>query len=404
MKSIQVIYISYDGMCDPVGASQVLPYIAELSKQNIEFFLISFEKPEKFETGEATVRAMLEGLPVHWFPLRYTKNPPVFSTMIDLRKMKILCRKICRENKIDFIHARSYISALAAMHMHRKRKIPFIFDMRGFWADERIDGQIWSLKNPVFRIIYRFFKQKEKQLLSESATVVSLTCAAKNYMIENWNIHENKIHVIPCAADYLHFKEQNQSVVDEFRLQHHVPAVSGKTLIYIGSTGTWYMLQEMFDFYTIFRNQFPASQFILCINEMNAVVEKMKQQYADEIVVLQRIPRSDMPLVLSLADYSIMFIKPAFSKMASSPIKLGESLAMGVPVICNAGVGDLGNIEKDGFGFVAEYTRDTDYMNICNRIAEKNFDKNDLRFRSAYGYDLTKNVHKYLQIYQKTGN
>lgn len=272
-------------MCDPVGASQVLPYIAELSKQNIEFFLISFEKPEKFESGEATVRAMLEGLPVHWFPLRYTKNPPVFSTMIDLRKMKILCRKICRENKIDFIHARSYISALAAMHMHRKRKIPFIFDMRGFWADERIDGQIWSLKNPVFRIIYRFFKQKEKQLLSESATVVSLTCAAKNYMIENWNIHENKIHVIPCAADYLHFKEQNQSVVDEFRLQHHVPAVSGKTLIYIGSTGTWYMLQEMFDFYTIFRNQFPASQFILCINEMNAVVEKMKQQYADEIVL-----------------------------------------------------------------------------------------------------------------------
>ncbi|HPF00203.1 MAG TPA: hypothetical protein PKY63_06015, partial [Bacteroidales bacterium] len=109
-------------------------------------------------------------------------------------------------------------------------------------------------------------------------------------------------------------------------------------------------------------------------------------------------------LVLSLADYSILFIKPAFSKMASSPIKLGESLAMGVPVICNAGVGDLGNIEKDGFGFVAEYTRDTDYMNICNRIAEKNFDKNDLRFRSAYGYDLTKNVHKYLQIYQKTGN
>lgn len=391
-------------MCDPVGASQVLPYLAELSRKDVEFFLISFEKPEKFESGEAAVRAQIDGLPIQWFPLRYTKNPPVISTLLDLRKMNKLCRKICTENKIDFIHARSYISALAAMHMHRKRKIPFIFDMRGFWADERIDGQIWSLKNPVFRIIYRFFKQKEKQLLSESATVVSLTCAAKNYMIENWNIHENKIHVIPCAADYSHFAEQDKTVVDEFRLKHHVPVVSGKTLIYIGSTGTWYMLKEMFDFYSVFRKHFPGSRFLLCINETNSMVEEMKGQFQDEIAVLQRIPRNEMPLVLSLADYSIMFIKPAFSKMASSPIKLGESLAMGVPVICNAGVGDLGNIERDGFGFVAEYTRDTDYMNICNRIADKNFDKNDLRFRSAYGYDLTKNVHKYLQIYQKTGN
>ena len=99
-------------MCDPVGASQVLPYLAELSRKDVEFFLISFEKPEKFESGEAAVRAQINGLPIQWFPLRYTKNPPVISTLLDLRKMKKLCRKICDENKIDFIHARSYISAL----------------------------------------------------------------------------------------------------------------------------------------------------------------------------------------------------------------------------------------------------------------------------------------------------
>ncbi|KAF5055861.1 Glycosyltransferase Family 4 [anaerobic digester metagenome] len=396
---MKVIYISYDGMCDPVGASQVLPYIAELSKKEIEFFLISFEKPEKFESGEAAVRAQIGGLSVRWFPLRYTKNPPVISTMLDLRKMKKLCRRICGENNIDFIHARSYISALAAMNMWRRKKIPYIFDMRGFWADERIDGGIWSLKNPVFRTVYGFFKKKEKQLLRDASAVVSLTHTAKNFMIDKWNVPEKKIHVIPCAADYAHFAERDKSVVDEFRLKNHVPVVPVKTLMYIGSTGTWYMLQEMFDFYAAFRNQFPRSQFVLCINETNSIVEAMKQKFPYEITVLQRIPRSEMPLVLSLADYSIMFIKPAFSKMASSPIKLGESLAMGVPVICNAGVGDLGTIEQEGFGVVVNKASIEEYRQACVRLAAFDFSADDIRARSEFAYDLQRNVDKYLLVY-----
>jgi len=398
---MKVIYISYDGMCDPVGASQVLPYLAELSRKDVEYFLISFEKPEKFESGESSVRAQIDGLPIQWFPLRYTKNPPVISTMLDLRKMKKLCRKICDENKIDFIHARSYISALAAMNMRRRKAIPFIFDMRGFWADERIDGGIWSLRNPVFKIIYRFFKKKEKQLLRESAAVVSLTHAAKKFMIDQWNVSEHKIHVIPCAADYSHFNEQDKTVVDEFRLKHHVPVVSGKTLIYIGSTGTWYMLKEMFDFYSVFRKHFPGSRFLLCINETNSMVEEMKGQFQDEIAVLQRIPRNEMPLVLSLADYSIMFIKPAFSKMASSPIKLGESLAMGVPVICNAGVGDLGTIEQEGFGVVVKNTVEAEYTHACERLAEMAFSVSEIRLRSEMAYDLNRNVEKYRMVYDE---
>lgn len=400
MSSLKVIYISYDGMCDPVGASQVLPYITELSKNNIEFFLISFEKEDKFESGEAAVRAQIEALSVKWYPCRYTKNPPVVSTMLDLHKMNKLCSKICAENSIDFIHARSYISALSALKYLRKRNIPFLFDMRGFWADERIDGGIWNLKNPMFNLIYRFFKKKEKQLLFESAAVISLTQAAKKFMCDQWNVAENKIHVIPCAADYAHFTQPDKKSVDEFRSKVQVPAVSGKTLIYVGSTGTWYMMQEMFDFYDVFRKNFPDSQFVLCINEKNPVVESMKLKYPEEIVVLERIPRRNMPRVLSLADFSIMFIKPSFSKKASSPIKLGESLAMGVPVICNAGVGDLGTIEDEKFGVVVNTTTIIEYEAACKRLAAFDFSSADIRDRSALSYDLSRNVEKYHIVYK----
>ena len=39
-----ILYISYDGITDPLGQSQILPYISELSRKGLKFHLISFEK------------------------------------------------------------------------------------------------------------------------------------------------------------------------------------------------------------------------------------------------------------------------------------------------------------------------------------------------------------------------
>jgi len=38
---------------------------------------------------------------------------------------------------------------------------------------------------------------------------------------------------------------------------------------------------------------------------------------------------------------AISFIKPCYSKQSSSPTKIAEYLAAGLPIVCNAGVGDL---------------------------------------------------------------
>ena len=45
-----VLYLSYDGMTDPLGQSQVLPYIIGLSQEGFQFTLISFEKKDRYES------------------------------------------------------------------------------------------------------------------------------------------------------------------------------------------------------------------------------------------------------------------------------------------------------------------------------------------------------------------
>jgi glycosyltransferase involved in cell wall biosynthesis len=50
----------------------------------------------------------------------------------------------------------------------------------------------------------------------------------------------------------------------------------------------------------------------------------------------------------SVSDVSIFFIKPLFSKKASSPTKMGELMSLGIPLICNDNVGDVEAILRDG--------------------------------------------------------
>lgn len=56
--------------------------------------------------------------------------------------------------------------------------------------------------------------------------------------------------------------------------------------------------------------------------------------------------REEVPRLIGCSDVMLSFIKPAYSKLASSPTKLAEAFAMGIPVISNTGIGDVDEVTK----------------------------------------------------------
>ncbi len=401
MKLGHVLYLSYDGLFDPVGSSQIVPYVKQLAMMGYHFHIISFEKPGNLKACRDGALSLFEGLPVSWIALPYHRRPAVISTLRDLLAMKRAALDVCRKNPVSFIHARSYIAALVAKSVGKRTSLPFLFDMRGFWADERIEGGIWSLKNPVYRFIYQYFKRQEQHLLSSSAAIVSLTHAGADVLVQSWSVDESKISVIPCAADYGHFSPPVPESALALRNKYALPPLKGTRLVYVGSTGTWYLLAEMVKFYQQFRVKFSDTSFLLIINERHPVVDELKSLFPEEVHVIIKAQRSEMPALISWADYSIMFIKPSFSKKASSPIKLAESLALGLPVICNAGVGDLASVQNDGFGVVVEELNDLAYAGTADHLKSLKFDQLDLRARSSIMYGLESNVQRYFDVYQR---
>ena len=197
-------------MTDPLGQSQVIPYLQGLSKAGYDVSILSFEKKKQFSETKTRIQNILDSSNIKWYPQLYTKRPPVLSTIWDIYILFRATHRIIRQQQIDILHCRSYISSLAGLYFKRKYSIKFIFDMRGLWADERVDGGLWDISNRFYKYIFDYFKNKEIQFLQESDAVVSLTQVAKDDIL-TWpqvKILPDKIKIIPCCVDTELFSPQ----------------------------------------------------------------------------------------------------------------------------------------------------------------------------------------------------
>lgn len=136
-----VLYISYDGMLEPLGQSQVLGYLEHLARDR-PIHLLSFEKPEDWarQPERAAVQARIQAAGIHWHPRRYHKRPSAIATAWDICVGTISALWLVLWHRIRIVHARSYVAAVMAWLVTRVTPAKFLFDMRGFWADERVDG------------------------------------------------------------------------------------------------------------------------------------------------------------------------------------------------------------------------------------------------------------------------
>ncbi len=337
---MKVAYLSYDGLTDPLGQSQILPYVKGLSrKHGHRFWVLSHEKKARMPAHGSAVRSALEG--IEWLPLSYHKHPPVLSTVWDVVCQWRAAADLHRRVGIDLFHCRSYLSALVGLAMKRRYQTGFLFDMRGFWADERVDGGLWNRKNPLYDLVYRFFKFKEREFLQEADAVISLTRAAGDEML-NWGISglAEKTTVIPCCCDLEHFSPD--SVVPSGLAEALGLWEQNYVLAYLGSIGTWYLLDEMLLFFRHLQQQRPQARFLFITPERpNTIFSRARELgVAAEAIRVREATRAEVPLLLGLADAGIYFIKPCYSKISSCPTKLAEMLAMGLPVVTNSGVGD----------------------------------------------------------------
>jgi glycosyltransferase involved in cell wall biosynthesis len=401
----RVLYISYDGMTDPLGQSQVIPYLRELTKQGYQFTLLSVEKKQRLKESGTALKQLLTEMGIEWETLLFTTQPPLLSKVYDQQQLNATAIRLHKEKKFDMIHCRSYVAAAAGIKLLHRFGVPFLFDMRGFWVDERVDSGHWRIKNPLYRFLYNRYKKKEKKYFSGAAHIISLTEKGKEELIKAYAVPAEKITVIPCCADLEHFDYHKISEDEKQQAKKLLGIESNnKILSYLGSLGGWYMTDEMLDFFAVMKESIPDAKFLFITkdNRKHIISKAVSRGINEKDILVQPAARNEVPLYLSVSDWSIFFIKDVYSKKASSPTKQGEIMGMGIPLICND-IGDTGSIvtQSDAGILVKDFSQAT-YKRVTGKLESLLQHNKEISRTSAYKYyDLQNGVASYKKIYRQ---
>jgi len=395
-------------MTDPLGQSQVIPYLAGLTKAGYTFTILSCDKPAKYQTHRSYVEKLIAPYPIKWVSIPYHKSPPVLSSVYDYYKLKQTAKKLHLTEKFDMVQTRPGIPQLVALYLKKELGIKFMNDIRGFWADERVDGGMWDLKNPLYKTVYKFFRAKEDECVRVADYNTCLTYRGKEEILKWKNVPQPvKVDVVPCSVDLDLF---NPNTIDA-ELRSAFKKELGITdtdfiVSYLGSIGGWYLTREMLQFCKALLDKKPDAKFLFISNNNHKDITDAAKEYGvpPERIIVKFGKRHEVPVLLSFSNYSLFFIKACYSKLSSSPTKHGEIMAMGIPVIANSGVGDVKEIvEKYEAGFVLDDFTAASMNTVVEKMIDPQttFNAEKIRAGAKDFYDLDTTVATYAEVYKK---
>ncbi len=328
------LYLTRNGLLEPLGQSQVLPYLRGLSK-NFDITVISYEKPHDWADRKRVSALIVEcqSLGICWLPQQFRVGPKLLAPAASILRMAILSIFLVLRNDIRLIHARSYVPSIVCLLVKRLSGVPFIFDMRALWLEEMITAG--RLQRGSF--LHRILIFAEQACLRNAAAVVSLTHAATHYLQNLYPCHlkGQKIIVIPTCVD----------------LGRFTPAQAARRSRVIGCLGTllsgWFRVDWLAKFMSVGLDR--DSELCVQVTTYDDAKQVRKQlaiepRFEQRVSIAPSTPEI-VPRLLQQQICSVMFYAGGeVSELGRSPTRMAEILACGLPIVANDGVGDVADI------------------------------------------------------------
>ena len=409
LNGARVLYISYNGMLDSLGQTQVIPYVRELSRAGVQFSLLSFEKPHAYtEAGREVAKQLhrelsASGIDWHWLP--YHKRPSLAATGYDVLAGTRYASRLVKQRNIEMVHTRGHIAATMALRLKQRFGIKFIFDIRGLMAEEYIDAGHWRERSMPVRLTKHF----ESRALQRADGIVVLTERIWPILSEWEELRGKTIshEIIPCCADLDKFKFSSEH---RHALRQQLDIEDRFVFVYSGSIDGWYLTEEMADFFAVLLRKRPDALLLWLTQSNEARLRELMRARGiseDDYRIVASRP-ADVPGYLSASDVGLSFIKPCFSKLASSPTKYAEYLGCGLPLIINAGVGDSDALVTEHAAGVLihefnedEYAKAIDHlMNQSEELPEQGRQRMRLIAEKLFDLQIV-GVPKYARLYEQ---
>lgn len=360
-RQVRALYICYLSLDDPLTHTQVVAYLKGLARAGHAIHLLTFE-PRRLSRSERTqLRGQMAQAGISWHHLRYHKRPSLPATAYDTLVGALYACWLSGRHRLNVFHARSHVPAAMSMlagQLLRRRTPALIFDIRGLMGEEYVDAGRWRPGGAPFRLV----KAVERSAIERAAGIVVLTERVREQLFGT--LPTARVFVIPCCADLgeLTAHQQQPVAVDGI-------AAGATVMVYVGKLEGWYMAAEMADFFATARRVIPDLHFMILTQGTDAPVrDRLEQLGCGGDFTITSALAHEVGGYLATADFGVSFIRPAPSKASSSPTKVGEYLAAGLPVLATSGVGDLDSLLLPGVGVLVNEHTDEAYIDATNAV------------------------------------
>ncbi len=346
-----VLYVCYLGVDEPLVATQVRPYLRALAARGHAVHLLTFEPLGHAADETDAVARTLAAEGIAWHALRYHRWPSLPATLYDIGRGVVRGFGLARRHGLRLVHARSHVGAAVALGLRALTRVPFVFDVRGLLPDEYADAGHWRRGG----LKYRLAKAAERVFFRRAAAIVVLTETVRADLSKGGGPLASRsaadVAVIPCCVD-LGLHPWDEAAREAQRARRGW--AGRRVLVYVGKLGMWYLDAEMARFFARARAQDPRA-FLQVLTASPSEAMRRALAAADvppDAFDVRAVAPGDVHAVLRAADAGLSLIQPCPSKRSSSPTKVGEYLAAGLPVVSTAGIGDCDRMLADGRGVV----------------------------------------------------
>lgn len=405
IQPVRSIFITNNGLADHIGTAQVLPYLNGLSQLGHAISVLSVEDRQNWAQfgGDVESRARQSGLDLQ----------PVFrprGVMLKAERfirpaiLKARLKHLVHDLSPDLIHCRSYFPLSATMSVSQSAGIPFVFDMRGFWIDQRIEGGNWNPDQPLGRAIVAHFRKAESRAIETAGAIVVLTQDAGDVVQSHPAYRGAPVKVIPCSVDQTAFSVfADRRVSTRRNLGFDDDEL---VLVYLGSASGVYRMDLVYRFFNEIRERRGRTRLLMVGSHDGADHRNRARAIgitiAPDEMTCMRVPHAEVPDLLNAADMGLSLYVATPSSLGVSATKVGEYLACGLPVLSNVGVGDITRIITDGEnGAVlrddsgAEVKRCADVM-----LSQSLFGRETIKQQSQDYFSMDRAVASYQQVYR----
>ena len=384
----EILFISYDGLLDPLGRSQILPYIVGLSEKGYKFCVLSYEKNNHKYQEILDLKKFLKYKNIKWYKLNFIKGR--YQGINRIIKGAICVNFICLTRNIKLIHLRAIIPGIIYLFSFTNKK--FIYDIRSFsgqWVDSRA-----IKKNS---IVEKIIKSFEKFLINNSSGLVILDFSGAKFLktILKKNV---PLKIIPTATNLEKYSKiktlKNKSKINFIFL-------GGASFPYLPFEAISFVKQLIdlgFDCYLDLINKGEKTLLKDISRNINFPISRLK---------IFEETHNNIPNRLRNYDCGLVFISSGEFLKMSSPTKIGEYLAAGLFVLALDGINVTNRLalKYDCLGilrgdFLNKKLTKIEALKIIKAIQKpKRFDS--ARKLALEKYDIKKALKNYFQLYKK---